>query len=350
MSNSPFFSIVTPLYNREDLIEETIKSLINQSYISWEYLIVDDGSTDDSLKRVNQWAKTDNRIKSIPRNRLPKGAPTCRNIGLNQALGKYIVFLDSDDLLKTNCLEQRAHILTKHLDIDFIATGAELFRLEPGDKEIKLNILNKERDDISRFLTLDFPWQTAGCTYNIETLKAYNISWDEDLACHQDLDFSMQILSSGLQYKKIEEVIDLDLRMGGTDKISKHGKTKKHIESKILYLKNILENNKIDNLKYKTEIYFLALFILNTIYKVGLTQKEEEVIDLLKKNDIIKSSKLDCFIYYDTFITFKVFPRLQSEAYSKYFILKTIRSLVEKTTSAVNFFKIRTLGKIVIKS
>lgn len=104
MNNSKV-SIITPLYNSENFIGETIDSVIAQTYIDWEMLIVDDCSTDNSRQVVEQYIKTDSRIRYF-RTKSPSGSPSDpRNIGIKTATGRYVAFLDSDDLWVPNKLE-----------------------------------------------------------------------------------------------------------------------------------------------------------------------------------------------------------------------------------------------------
>ncbi len=91
-------SIITPVYNSETFIAKTIQSVIAQTYTDWEMLIVDDCSTDNSKSIVEEFVKQDERIKYFVTTS-PSGSPTFpRNIGIEMASGRFIAFLDSDDL------------------------------------------------------------------------------------------------------------------------------------------------------------------------------------------------------------------------------------------------------------
>ena len=83
-------------------------------------MVVDDGSIDNSLELLKSFQKQDRRITFIERNREPKGASTCRNIGLHFAKGEYVIFLDSDDYLLPFCIEQRIKHFKKHPKKDFL--------------------------------------------------------------------------------------------------------------------------------------------------------------------------------------------------------------------------------------
>lgn len=101
MSN--LVSIITPCYNSDKFILETIKSVQNQTHINWEMLITDDGSTDNSVEIIKELIKTDKRIKlfSIENS----GPAIARNNSIEKANGKYLAFLDSDDLWFPKFLE-----------------------------------------------------------------------------------------------------------------------------------------------------------------------------------------------------------------------------------------------------
>lgn len=99
-------SIITPSYNSSKFIEECIESVLSQSYSEWEMIIVDDYSNDKSKDIISEFSAKDGRIKPIF---LEKnvGAAEARNVAIRQAKGKYIAFLDSDDLWKNNKLEKQ---------------------------------------------------------------------------------------------------------------------------------------------------------------------------------------------------------------------------------------------------
>lgn len=90
----PFFSVVIPLYNKASFVINTVNSVLNQTFIDFEIIIVNDGSTDNSLKAIN--TISDSRIKII--NQKNKGLSAARNTGIKTATSKYIAFLDADDL------------------------------------------------------------------------------------------------------------------------------------------------------------------------------------------------------------------------------------------------------------
>ena len=100
-------SIITPCYNSASTIRETIQSVIGQSYDCWELLIIDDCSQDDSAKIIMEFAAVDARIRYLKTN-TSSGSPTLpRNIGIKAAKGRFIAFLDSDDVWLSNKLSSQ---------------------------------------------------------------------------------------------------------------------------------------------------------------------------------------------------------------------------------------------------
>ncbi len=99
--DSPFFTVIIPTYNRAHLIKRPIESVIAQTFPSWELIIVDDGSTDNSEQAVKSFS--DNRIRYIFQKNQERSA--ARNTGIQNAQGQYICFLDSDDYYLPNHLE-----------------------------------------------------------------------------------------------------------------------------------------------------------------------------------------------------------------------------------------------------
>lgn len=105
-------SIITPTYNSEAYIAQTILSVQNQTYQNWELIIVDDGSTDGTVAIISEIAQSDQRISFI---RLPQngGPAKARNAGIEQAQGKYMTFLDADDIWFPEFIEKSIQIIQK---------------------------------------------------------------------------------------------------------------------------------------------------------------------------------------------------------------------------------------------
>ena len=124
-------SVIVPVYNAEKYLEECIQSILQQSYINWELILVDDGSVDNSLEICKKAASLDCRICVLHQNR--EGVTAARRKGLEYSQGEYICFVDADDLMLDNALERLIEKMTDNVDVviseantDKVITGKEL--------------------------------------------------------------------------------------------------------------------------------------------------------------------------------------------------------------------------------
>ena len=128
MKNRPFFTIGIPVYNTEKWVGECIDSILCQSFDDFEIICVDDGSKDKSLCILNSYAAKDERIKVITR---PNGGPaTARNAVLHAAEGEYLFFIDSDDTMNTNVLQQAYDTIVKNNCPDLLEVGITVKRFD----------------------------------------------------------------------------------------------------------------------------------------------------------------------------------------------------------------------------
>ena len=114
-------SIIVPVYNVAEYLSECLESLINQSFTNTEIICINDGSTDDSLKILEKYSKSDDRIMIISQEN--RGLGSSRNVGLKNASGKYVFFMDSDDFLELDALELLYNNITSN-DSDVVFYGA----------------------------------------------------------------------------------------------------------------------------------------------------------------------------------------------------------------------------------
>jgi len=197
---TPKISIIIPNFNRGDLLSETLNSVLKQDYTHWEAIVVDDGSTDNSLEIGRGFEKKDSRISFVIRKTMATGAPVCRNIGLKNSSGDYIIFLDSDDLMTDFCLSQRVSTINKYPDNDFWVFPMWVFFNSPNQAKYLWNI-ESSKSDISRFLCLDAVWQTSGPVWKKSSLQKID-GFTENLACWQDIDIHLKALGRNLKYDK----------------------------------------------------------------------------------------------------------------------------------------------------
>ncbi|MFC0343540.1 glycosyltransferase family 2 protein [Epilithonimonas hispanica] len=165
-------SIIIPNFNRATLIKETLDSIASQTYPNWECIIVDDGSTDDSIKVINQYAERDSRFKLFMRPKdYPKGANSCRNIGIKKAVGNYIIFFDSDDLMTPNHVEEKLKLIQSG-DFDFAITKTEYFNNPENINPINYRNLFTHPITADSFIQKKINWLTLDPIIKAEISKS----------------------------------------------------------------------------------------------------------------------------------------------------------------------------------
>lgn len=126
-------SVIITVYNEENYISECIESVINQTYINLDIVIVDDGSSDSSPKICDKYSEVDSRIRVI--HKINEGSVSSRKIGVQEAKGEYITYIDGDDWLELDHYEK---IMSQIYDADIIAFGLTCFYSD-GKKEVIIN-------------------------------------------------------------------------------------------------------------------------------------------------------------------------------------------------------------------
>lgn len=182
-TNTPKVSIITASYNSSLYIESVYESIKAQNYLSWEWLITDDCSTDSSLDMLNKIAENDDRVH-VFKNTVNSGAAVSRNVSLSHVSGDYIAFIDSDDLWLPNKLKQQITFMESAENINFSFTAYELIN-GSGDK------LNKTVDSTKSgsFSYLDQLQKkaTLGCSTVMLRRNAFS-------------DISMPLIRTGQDY------------------------------------------------------------------------------------------------------------------------------------------------------
>ena len=137
-------SIIIPVYNQEKYLKETLNSVINQTYSNWECILVNDGSVDNSVAIIKECLTQDNRFHFIDSDN--KGVSNARNLALKQAKGDYILFLDGDDLIHPEKLQNAISNFKESTDLDIVFNTTTYFQdsIDNNLYEIKIdvNLLN----------------------------------------------------------------------------------------------------------------------------------------------------------------------------------------------------------------
>lgn len=185
-------SIVIPAYNAENFITETINSVIKQSYLNWELVIVNDGSKDKTLEIVKKIAETNARITIIDQPN--SGVSHSRNNGLEVSKGEFICFLDADDLLNPNNLEVKANALEQN-KWDAVYSSCEL--IDKNSISQNRYLFGQIPTSIDDILELRGNYITApsGFLYRKSIFKSIG-GYDPNLSNNADQELLIKILAN----------------------------------------------------------------------------------------------------------------------------------------------------------
>lgn len=195
--NDVKISFIVPIYNSENTLSRCIESVLNQSYNNFELLLINDGSSDESLKICKMYAKKDKRIKVFSHDN--KGISYTRNVGLSKATGTHIMFLDSDDCFKLNSLQHIVDIV-KDKNFDLLSFNYDKFIDNP-----KMNISMKKKSKLVKkddmIFNILIEKKYSGVCWNKVIKKEIinNVKFDEKIGIGEDLDFILSILESDLK-------------------------------------------------------------------------------------------------------------------------------------------------------
>ncbi|MDE5770085.1 MAG: glycosyltransferase family 2 protein [Ruminococcus sp.] len=194
MAEREKISVIIPAYNVEKYISKCIDSVLQQSYYNIEIIIVDDGSHDNTPAIIDRYADKDNRIKTI--HQINQGLPAARNAGLKAASGDFIMFLDSDDWIESNCCKIALKQLLLHkadmILFDYYREFSS--RTEPcySYKENKMIYNKNNKNDFS--------------IYNMKTITAWGklytrkcldgIMFNENMRTAEDVDFNYRVYNN----------------------------------------------------------------------------------------------------------------------------------------------------------
>lgn len=191
-------SIITPSFNSEKYIAQTYAGIISQTFTDWEWMIVDDGSTDNTLQLLQQYAAADSRIKYLKRDREPKGATTCRNIAVEKCSGEYLLFLDTDDVPASFCLAQRVNAMQLHPNYDFIVFQMMLFQEKLDDTKLLWNV-EDERDNLDRSIRMNPVMAGSSTVWKKDSFVKIGL-WDDRILINQDIELHIRSMAYGLRF------------------------------------------------------------------------------------------------------------------------------------------------------
>ncbi len=202
----PRFSIVTPCWNASETLETTIRSVLAQDFGDWEWIIIDDGSTDATPSLLTSWAKHDSRIRVVQCAR--NGPSGARNIGaFDYAEGELIAFLDSDDLWPSDRLSILAAQFSRSEAADAIYGRVAFFRQDP-EKTDAVSSVPRGQLSAEAFLG-----ENPVCTMSNLTVRASLFrttgGFNPDVRHNEDIEWLVRAAASGVRIQGIDQILTL---------------------------------------------------------------------------------------------------------------------------------------------
>ncbi|MCD9504140.1 glycosyltransferase [Photobacterium phosphoreum] len=278
-------SIIVPIFNAEKYLEKTIESVISQSYKDFELILVDDGSVDSSLDICRNFSECDSRVLTLAQENM--GVSSARNKGLKQAKGKWVYFLDSDDTLDVNCLEECSHFFDSGVDV--IQFGSR--RIKDSKVTSYRNTLcqgkNKITNGFSEFI--DNSKIGALCVWlhliNYELIRDKGILFSDDMNNNEDMLFMYKVLVSSKRQVFIGNILHTQYLVENS--LSRSPLTKLKINNRLLLVQRVFDLIK-DNAIYNDKIQFEGNKLLKWYFGSLLEFSNQYRCDFREFNDDYK--------------------------------------------------------------
>ncbi len=190
----PLVSIVMPVYNASAYIKEALDSVFSQSYKNIEVIAVNDGSKDNGLKILKEYALKEKRLKVI-NCRLNKGPAKASNLGISNTKGDFIARMDADDLIPRNRIVKQVKYLLDHPDV--VVVGGQVKLVTKGLKPIIVKKFPRKHKDIVKFGFVTMPIQQGAMMVNRSLLPKKFVWYKEELKTSEDLDFLFRVFKFG---------------------------------------------------------------------------------------------------------------------------------------------------------
>ena len=279
------YSVIIPLYNKEAFVEKNIMSVLSQTFYDYELIVINDGSTDNSLSVAQTMLKGQNNARII--NQANSGVSAARNKGINEAKGDYICFLDADDWWEPTFLEEMDSLIREYPDAGLYCTN--YYYVHNGKSTVKLDIPTGYFNyckEYAKTLCMIATSSSSCCSKNILTEMSgfkphLKLGEDFDLWIRIALKYGSAILNKPLMYFNN----DVPIKFRATHHLHKP-------ENHMLWNLGYLENEEKTNLDYKQLIdnlrtYGLMPYFLSREYH-DAAHIELEKVDWSRQNPEVR--------------------------------------------------------------
>ncbi len=243
---------------------------MRQSFHDWKVFCIDDKSTDRTASVIKNYSNKDNRIKYVERCREPKGAQTCRNLGIEMSKGaEYIIWFDSDDIIAPYCFEQRVTYMDNHPELDFSVFKAISFYDGSNKIDSLYGFEYSSINDLKRFIRRPIPFAVWTNIYRRDSVLEKKLVWDEKVLSLQDSDFNIQSLLKGMRYDYSKgTLVDYFWRINqASGSISKNIISDAHKKSHLYFIKKLYDSiPRSQKKKMKVELDDNLFFFIDKFY------------------------------------------------------------------------------------
>lgn len=301
-------SVIIPVYNVEKYLPKCLDTVINQTYKNLEIILVDDGSPDNSGKICDEYAGKDSRIKVIHKEN--GGVSSARNVGINTTKGNWIAFIDSDDWIEENYVEELLKNTSK--DIDIVQCGYNRV-VENKKEQINCDGNDKIKNQ-EEFLTCCLNPQTAYGLCNMKIIRSdivKDVRFNEKIVVCEDALFNIEISKNMNNFKIIKKPL-YNYRINQNSVVKKYDKKYPDKYEKALniianYLKiNYDENDEIKKNYYNFSAYHLMLIAVNYCYNPENNEKNKRrLLKNICNRDVFANALKKCN-YNDISLTRKI--------------------------------------------
>lgn len=276
-------SIIIPCFNVEKYLKECLDSILTQSFKDFEVICVDDGSIDNTLNILKEYSLKDSRLKIITQNN--KGVSIARNVALANAVGKYVCFVDSDDMLSSGALE-KMFSTSESNNLDLLRFDEKIIydekKLEKEWRRIIPEITYDVMDGKELFAKLvsisDMPVYCWKNFLRLDNLKKNNFAFPEGLIFEDTLTCPFFYFISKRAYIIRDELYCYRRRL---QSITTEVNTKKIIESRFISLIQLSKYPEIYSLSISQTKYFYDFIKERCIYLFNIIMNDESLLDYL---------------------------------------------------------------------
>ena len=301
-------SVIVPVYNVEKVLHYCVDSILNQTYTDFELILVDDGSTDNSGMICDEYSKKDIRVAVVHIEN--GGVSKARNKGIELAKGDYICFVDSDDYISANYLEELITTKEEFPDYDSVWCGFQTVS-DYKEADLKINIFSEEevyskltRKDImtlhEKWLS-QMPWNKL---FKTDTIKNNSICFREDLSLGEDVIFNLDYLNhTNGKIIIVNKALNYYLRSGSESLDNKYYNDLRNIYGEInktllKYVKKWNCNKRQVTLYYNSCFYSYEKVLRNTFHPQSIINNKykynKQIMKSIEFKEVLEKS--DCYI------------------------------------------------------